>query len=137
MCSPLPSHMIPMECPFETQPGVTLRSQPYRLPEHKRQMVQKELAEMLKLGVIEESHSTWCSPIVFGVKKDGAIWFCVEYRKVNEISQFDATGRRAPGLVRHCSLFVTMLLRFGLCQIPSASWTACCVHKLHILLLPR
>lgn len=50
---------------------MTMRFWPYRLPEHKRQIVQKELAEMLKLGVTEESQSAWCSPIDCVVKKDG------------------------------------------------------------------
>lgn len=36
--------------------------------------MQKELFELLKLGMIEESHS----PIVLVLKKHGSIWFCVE-----------------------------------------------------------
>lgn len=58
---------------FEAQPGVAVHPQPYRLPEHKRQIVQRELAEMLKMGVIEESHSAWCSPLVLVVRKHGSI----------------------------------------------------------------
>lgn len=68
----------------------TVRSRPYRLPEHKRQVVQGELAEMLKLGVIEESHSVWFSPILLIMKKDGSIRFCVGYHKVNKMPWFDA-----------------------------------------------
>lgn len=34
-----------------------VRLWPYRLPEYERQTVQKELAEMLKMEVIEHSHS--------------------------------------------------------------------------------
>ncbi|XP_035769466.1 zinc metalloproteinase nas-8-like [Neolamprologus brichardi] len=45
---------------------------------------------MLEVGKIEKSHSTWCSPKAPVVKKDGCIRFCVDYRKVNEVSQFDA-----------------------------------------------
>ena len=64
---------------------MTVRLRPYRLPEYKRQTVLKELKSMLELGVIEESQSGWCSPIVLVVKKDGSIHFCVDYRKVNEV----------------------------------------------------
>ena len=45
---------------------------------------------MLELGVIEESHSAWSSPIMLVGKPDGSIWFCVDYRKVNDVSRFDA-----------------------------------------------
>lgn len=30
-----------------------------------------------------------CSPIIL-VQKDGSIWFCAYYHKVNEVLQFDA-----------------------------------------------
>jgi len=42
------------------------------------------------MGVIEESHSAWASLIVLVNKPDGAIRFCVDYRKVNSVSKFDA-----------------------------------------------
>uniref|UniRef100_A0A669CQ63 Kinesin-like protein n=1 Tax=Oreochromis niloticus TaxID=8128 RepID=A0A669CQ63_ORENI len=51
---PLPGRTSLIEHHFETQPGVTVRSRPYRLPEHKRQIVQRELAEMLKMGIYNE-----------------------------------------------------------------------------------
>lgn len=89
--SPLPGRTSLIEHHFEMQPGVTVCSRPHRLPEHKRQIVHQELQEMLRrLGAIEESHSAWCSPIVLVVKNDGSIWFCVNYRRVNEVSRFDA-----------------------------------------------
>lgn len=82
---------------------------PYRLPEHKRKFVQEELADKLRMGVIEDSHSAWCSPIVLMVKKFGSIGFCVHYRKVSKVC-FDAypIPRVAPRLVRHW-VFFTML----------------------------
>ena len=45
---------------------------------------------MLEMGVIEESNSDWCCPIVVVCKSDGSIRFCVEYRRVNEVPKFDA-----------------------------------------------
>ncbi len=75
---------------IETEPGVVVRSRPYRLPEHKKKVVQSELEAMLEMGVIEESRSDWASPIVLVPKTDGSVRFCVDYRKVNAVSKFDA-----------------------------------------------
>ncbi len=53
-----------------------MRSRPYRLPEHtKKKVVQSELEAMLEMGVIEESHSDWASPIVLVPKTDGSVRF--------------------------------------------------------------
>ncbi len=88
--SPLPGRTDLIQHHIETEPGVVIRSRPYRLPEHKKKVVQTELEAMLEMGVIEESHSDWASPIVLVPKTDGSIRFCVDYRKVNAVSKFDA-----------------------------------------------
>ncbi len=88
--SSLPGRTNLIQHHIETEPGVIVRSRPYRLPEHKKQVVQTELGAMLEMGVIEESHSDWASPIVLVPKTDGSVRFCVDYRKVNAVSKFDA-----------------------------------------------
>ncbi len=45
---------------------------------------------MLKLGVIESSRSPWSSPIVMVPKPDGTLRFCNDFRRVNEVSEFDS-----------------------------------------------
>ncbi len=88
--SPLPGRTNLIQHHIETEPGVVVRSRPYRLPEHKKKVVQSELEAMLEMGVIEESHSDWVSPIILIPKTDGSVRFCVDYRKVNAVSKFDA-----------------------------------------------
>ena len=89
---------------FDTKPGRTslaehrietglakpVRQPPYRLPHAYRETVQKELAEMEKDGVIEPSTSEWASPIVLVPKKDGSLRMCVDYRRLNSVSEADA-----------------------------------------------
>ncbi len=88
--SPLPGRTNLIQHHIETEPGLVVRSRPYRLPEHKKKVVQTELEAMLEMGVIEESNSDWASPIVLVPKTDGSVRFCVDYRKVNAVSKFDA-----------------------------------------------
>ena len=45
---------------------------------------------MQQKEIIVPSKSTWASPIILVPKKDGSVWFCVDYRKANEITHKDA-----------------------------------------------
>ena len=47
------------------------------------------VAEMLKQEVIEPSTSPWASPLVLVRKKDGGLRFCVDYRKLNQVTRLD------------------------------------------------
>ena len=49
-----------------------------------------KVKDMLRDGVIEESKSPWASPVVIAKKKDGTSRFCVDYRKLNEVTRKDA-----------------------------------------------
>ncbi len=62
----------------------------HRIPPPQREEVRELLETMLKDDVIQPSSSPWASPIVLVRKKDGSIWFCVDYRKVNDITHKDA-----------------------------------------------
>ncbi|CAM5131589.1 unnamed protein product [Natator depressus] len=73
-----------------TIPGAKVTLRPYQIPAAKREEIKAEVKKMIELGVIEESYSQWSSPIVLVPKPDGTIRFCNDFRRLNEISQFDA-----------------------------------------------
>ena len=52
--------------------------------------IDKLISEMQAQGVIEESSSSWCSPVVLKRKKDGSIRFCVDFRKLNAVTIEDS-----------------------------------------------
>lgn len=52
--------------------------------------VYAELDDMLGKGIIEPSNSPWSSPIVMVKKPDGSYRFCVDYRKLNRVTERDA-----------------------------------------------
>ncbi len=69
---------------------VLIKQKPYRLSPLKQLAMEEQLEEMLKQGIVEPSHSGWASPVVLVPKKDGKLRFCVDYRKVNYVTESDA-----------------------------------------------
>ena len=56
----------------------------YRLKPELKTEVERQIAEMLKAGIIQKSSSPFCSPIILVKKKDGTWRFCVDYRRLND-----------------------------------------------------
>ena len=70
--------------------AVPVRQPPRRLPFHQRELVQQHVDKMLKNGIIEPSTGPWSSPIVMVKKRDGSMRFCIDFRKVNDLTKKDA-----------------------------------------------
>lgn len=62
---------------------------PYKSAWKERTLIQDQVETMLKNGIIEPSESPWSSPVVLVKKKDGNWRFCVDYRKLNNVTVKD------------------------------------------------
>ena len=70
--------------------GMPIR-QPYRCQNPTvRQQEREQIEEMMEQDVIRPSTSPWASPVVMVKKKDGTMRFCVDYRKLNAVTEKDA-----------------------------------------------
>ena len=88
--SEVPGRTDLVEHQIHTLPVEKVCKRPYRIPEAQRVTVQREMTTMLEMGVLEESHSEWSSPIVLVPKPDRTVRFCNDFRGLNEVNKFDA-----------------------------------------------
>lgn len=80
--------LVKCDIPLEQDKPVFVRQ--YPLPYAKVQAVGEEVKAMLELGVIEHASSPYNAPVVLIQKKDGSNRFCIDYRKLNQQTRFDA-----------------------------------------------
>ena len=85
-----PSRTSLAEHVISTGTASPVRQHPYRLPYSRRATVRDQLQKMLDMDIIQPSTSPWASPIVLDTNKDGSIRFCVDYRALNRVADFDA-----------------------------------------------
>ena len=60
--------------------------QPYRAGDRKRQVIQKNVNELLQKKVREPAQSEWAAHVVLVPKSDSALRFCVDYRRFNALT---------------------------------------------------
>ena len=75
---------------IDTGSARPIRLRPHRLALAKRQAAEDKVREMAAGGVIEPSSSPWAAPAVLVKKKDGSWRFCVDYRRLNEVTRKDS-----------------------------------------------
>lgn len=75
---------------IETHNAPPIKIPARRVPLAKKETVEKEVKKMLEQGIIEPSDSPWSSPVCLVTKKDGTCRFCIDFRKLNTVTQKDA-----------------------------------------------
>lgn len=109
---------------------------PRRLLAPEREIVEKQIAEWINEGVIEECTSEYASPVVIVKKKDGSPRVCIDYRKLNRIIEKD--GHPLPIIedvldkLGNAKVFSTLDLKNGFFHVPvekdSRKYTAFVTH---------
>lgn len=61
----------------------------YLVPIHLRPYFEKEIDNLLRLGIIHPSSSPHCSPLVMVRKSDGSYRMAIDFRKLNPFTDFD------------------------------------------------
>lgn len=64
-----------------------IKSRYYPVSPFMQKLIDEEVTKMLELGVIEKSDSGWSSPILMVPKKDNSYRFCVDFRKLNAVTE--------------------------------------------------
>ena len=75
---------------IDTGDVTPIRQRPRRVPVAREKEVEDMIEEMKRDRVIEPSTSPWCSPVVLVKKKDGTTRFCVDYRRLNDVTKKDS-----------------------------------------------
>ena len=63
-----------------------VKRRPYRIPLAKREFAENEIKAMAEKRLIEPSHSAWSAPAVLVPKRDGTPRFCIDYRRLNQLT---------------------------------------------------
>lgn len=112
--------LVQHEIPTGNHPPIAVK--PYRVPVHMRETLTKEIDEMVKAGVISPSRSPWSAPVVLVGKKDGSTRVCIDYRRLNAITNRDEyplpkVADIIDSLSVHARVFSTLDLLSGFWQI--------------------
>ena len=68
-------------------PGaVPVNSKPYRYSPQQKYEIERQVQEMLASGLIGSSTSPFASPVLLIQKKDGSCRFCVDFRRLNDLT---------------------------------------------------
>lgn len=83
--SDLPGKTDVVECQLKLTTAQPIHVRQYPIPFAVKEAIEKEIQEMLRLGIIEKSTSAYQAPIVVVKKKDGTMRLCIDFRQLNNV----------------------------------------------------
>ena len=100
-------------------------------------MIEEAVDEMLEAKIISRSRSDWSFPVVIVDKKDGTKRFCVDFRKLNNITKLNSYPLPVTddilALLGKAKYFTSLDLKSGYWQVlmddADREKTACTCHK--------
>lgn len=75
---------------IETGDAAPIKQRYYVMSPDKLAELNRQLDEMLKMDVVEPSCSPWNNPVTMAPKANGEVRFCLDSRKLNQVSKHDA-----------------------------------------------
>ena len=78
------------ECNIELTDDIPFRVKAYPVPYALKKEMDKEVSKMMKADIIESSVSEYASSPVVVRKPDGSVRYCIDFRKLNAKTVFDA-----------------------------------------------
>ena len=84
------SHTDTVRMKIDTQGHSPIKLKPYRTQLNNRKVIEEAVDEMLEAKIISRSRSDWSFPVVIVDKKDGTKRFCVDFRKLNNITKLNS-----------------------------------------------
>jgi hypothetical protein len=66
--------------------AVPVNSKPYRYSPFHKDEIERQVTALLQAGLIIPSSSPFASPVLLVKKKDGTWRFCVDYRRLNDLT---------------------------------------------------
>jgi len=82
------THLV--QCEIDTGDAKPIQLRPYSLAHSERDFVREEIQKMVDEGLLVPSRSPWAFPIVIVKKKTEDKRLCVDFRRLNAITKWDA-----------------------------------------------
>ena len=85
----VPKKTTASECKIFLTSEDPIRTPPYKVPQALKETLDQEVDNMLRLGIIEQADSPYGHPVVMVKKPDGSNRFCIDFRRLNNVTVFN------------------------------------------------